>query len=144
MNDEVIEVIVHGTPVAKGRPRFNTKTGRTYTDTKTATYENLVRLAFVEKYPDFKPLEGALTLSVMACFPIPVSWSKKRRERAQNNRIYKTSRPDADNLVKSVCDGLNGVLWLDDAQIVNLHVYKMYSTYPRTEITVWEEDESNE
>lgn len=142
MHDGSIELIVYGTPVAKGRPRFSAKTGRTYTDSKTASYENLIRLAFMEKYPDFEPLEGALSLSVMACFPIPVSWSKKKRAGASENRIKKTSRPDADNLVKSVCDGLNGVLWHDDAQIVNLHVYKMYSTYPRTEITVWEEEEN--
>jgi Holliday junction resolvase RusA-like endonuclease len=33
-------------------------------------------------------------------------------------------RGDVDNYVKSLLDGLNGVAYDDDKQVVNLHAYK--------------------
>lgn len=36
-----------------------------------------------------------------------------------------TSTPDADNIAKSVLDALNGAAWADDAQVDELHVYKL-------------------
>ena len=45
--------------------------------------------------------------------------------------FYKPARPtaktrygDIDNLAKAVLDACNGILWLDDSQIVELHGYK--------------------
>lgn len=35
--------------------------------------------------------------------------------------------PDTDNLAKFVMDSLNGTYYKDDAQIVDLHVQKMYA-----------------
>jgi Holliday junction resolvase RusA-like endonuclease len=46
-------------------------------------------------------------------------------------------RRDADNCVKSICDGLNGVLWDDDAQVVEMSVRKdLDRDNPRAEVTV--------
>ena len=39
---------------------------------------------------------------------------------------HKTGRPDLDNLIKGVMDALNGILWLDDAQVVRIHAGKEY------------------
>jgi len=36
-------------------------------------------------------------------------------------------KPDCDNLAKSVCDALNGILWDDDRQICRLVVEKWYA-----------------
>ena len=35
-------------------------------------------------------------------------------------------RVDCDNLSKCVLDALNGIAWLDDAQVVDLHVQKVF------------------
>lgn len=35
-----------------------------------------------------------------------------------------TVTPDADNIAKAVLDGLNGIAYEDDKQVVELHVYK--------------------
>lgn len=40
------------------------------------------------------------------------------------NITAKTQYGDIDNLVKAVFDAGNGILWLDDSQIVELHTYK--------------------
>ena len=41
-------------------------------------------------------------------------------------KIWHTTTPDADNLVKMVCDALNGVFWKDDSFIVQLYALKTY------------------
>lgn len=36
----------------------------------------------------------------------------------------KTSKPDLDNLAKAVMDSLNGVCWIDDAQVCRIVLSK--------------------
>ncbi|WP_420828129.1 RusA family crossover junction endodeoxyribonuclease [Ligilactobacillus apodemi] len=40
--------------------------------------------------------------------------------------------------MKSTLDALNGILWTDDAHIVDLHAHKYYSDDPHIDITVTE------
>lgn len=50
-------------------------------------------------------------------------------------------RPDLDNFIKAVTDGLNGVLYADDAQICELWAVKIYDLTqagPRIEIALEE------
>ena len=70
---------VPGVPVAKGRPRVTIRGGRprAYTPEKTEKYENLVRLAFREEFPDAEPAAGPIILEFRAYFPVPKSFSKK-------------------------------------------------------------------
>lgn len=39
-----------------------------------------------------------------------------------------TQRPDGDNVLKAILDGLNGKAYLDDAQVIETHVYKRERT----------------
>ena len=95
-----------------------------------------MRLAYSEAYPDRIPSENPVALSVDAYFSIPKSWSKKKKALAADCMIWKTSRPDLDNIVKSVSDGLNEVAWKDDAQIYMLQAWKGFSENPRTEVEI--------
>lgn len=135
----ILRFTVPGEPVAKGRPRF-TRAGRSYTPTKTERYENLVRMSYVQKYGNRKPAEVPLQLSIRAIFPIPKSWSKKKRAAAEADNVPKISRPDLDNVLKAVADGLNGVAWTDDSLIYSLEAWKGYGTIPRVEVIIWIED----
>ena len=47
-------------------------------------------------------------------------------------------KPDLDNYIKSAFDALNGVLWADDAMVVDLHAKKFYSEHPHITIEVSE------
>lgn len=80
-----IEFTVDGEPVGKGRPRF-TRSGHTYTPEKTADYEQLVKLSFRNKYPDFKPILKVIPLSVVICaeFPIPKNICRNARLEIKN------------------------------------------------------------
>lgn len=115
---------VPGKPVAKGRPRFarHGKSVQTYSDVKTANYEALVSwyatLAMVGK----AKLEGPLRAEIRVTLAVPQSWSKKKRAAA----VYPVCRPDIDNQIKSAIDGINGVVFADDAQICELYASKRY------------------
>lgn len=81
-----------------------------------------------------------LTLNPVACeitaiFPRPQSKTKKR---GPNPRLSHTSKPDCDNVAKSVCDALNGVAWKDDSQVVHLVVRKFVAAADENARTIIE------
>jgi Holliday junction resolvase RusA-like endonuclease len=65
---------------------------------------------------------------------VPQSWSGKKQRAALAGEIRPTSKPDIDNVVKAIFDGLNGVAWRDDVQVVSLTVRKHYSATPRVDV----------
>lgn len=99
----------------KRRPRIVTKGGHAHAYTPTATLEEeaIVGACYRgEKYT------GAVRLTLHIFKALPKS-RPKRIERERN-----TSKPDIDNVLKAVMDGLNAVAYDDDAQICEVHVYK--------------------
>ena len=131
---------VPGVPVAKGRPRVTIRGGRprAYTPEKTEKYENLVRLAFREEFPDAEPAAGPISLVIRAYFPVPKSYSKKKKQLAVVGLLHKTTTPDLDNIQKAIQDGLNGVAFADDSQIVEYKAMKGFSLVPRADIIITE------
>ena len=129
---------IPGQPVAKGRPKFARQGSfvRTYTPEKTATYENLVKLAATEAMSGRPPIEGPVELWLDINLQIPASWSKKRQRDAAAGLVAATKKPDADNVLKAVKDGMNGIVWLDDAQAVEYRISKRYSTSPCVQVSV--------
>jgi Holliday junction resolvase RusA-like endonuclease len=130
----ILHLTVPGAPVAWARARVR-RDGRMYTHPKqVAAMDNIRWLA---KEAGWEPLEGPVMLTVEAFMPIPASWSKKRQARVYGR--FHTVKPDLGNLVKLVEDSLNGVGYSDDAQIARYgdRTGKLYSSFPRLEITVW-------
>lgn len=137
MND--IFIRVNGIPVGKGRPRFSKhgKLIKVYTPEKTADYEELVRLSYMEQAGNIRfEKDIPLKVDIKAFFPIPKSISKKKAELIRSGVVRHTHRPDADNIAKAVLDALNGLTFHDDAQICELTVVKLYSDSPATEIVI--------
>src|SRR5262249_36244715 len=103
---------VPGRPVAKQRARVTFVRGRplAYTPGKSPEHEESVR--WHAKAARIRRQHGELHLAV---------------------RFY-GSRGDADNLLKSLLDALNGVAYEDDRQVVEFHV-RVYrdARDPRTE-----------
>ena len=47
--------------------------------------------------------------------------------------------PDGDNILKIVCDALNGLAWKDDTQVAEMTVRKRYSkTEAFVRVRIWE------
>ena len=131
----MIEIVLLGKPVAKGRPRFNRESGRAYTPEKTVKYETMLRYAAEQVMGARPPLEGPLRLEMSVVAPIPASWPKKKQAAALAGELRPTGKPDVDNFMK-VIDSCNLVVWIDDSQIVDAHLKKTYGDKPRMEIRV--------
>lgn len=86
-----------------------------------------------------EPLETPVSVYLYFRLPIPKSHPKKRQEACLSGFERHTKRPDLDNLAKSVLDGLNGVIWQDDSQIVSLHLTKVYASAPGVDVYIREE-----
>jgi Holliday junction resolvase RusA-like endonuclease len=132
-----IEIVLPGLPRGKGRPRFAKRGAfvKGYTDEQTASYEGALRMAGAMAMGGREPLQGALAVDMVAVFPVPASWSKRKAADALSGAVRPTGKPDCDNIMK-VIDGLNAVVWKDDAQIVRATITKRYGTIPELVISV--------
>lgn len=141
----MISFTIFGEPIAQGRPRASTVNGqvRLYDPNKSRDYKQYVRLAAADHKPE-NLLEGELELTVDVYRPIPKSMPKYKREMAIEGKLRPITKPDVDNYVKGIKDGLSGIIWQDDKQVVSLVVRKWYSETPRVEITVCEVGEIGE
>ena len=134
-----LSITIPGPPIPKGRGRATSIGGhaRIYTPTRTRRYEDLIRLEGGRAMEGRELLSGPLSVEVRAFVPIPKSLNKARTAAALDGTLRPTTRPDCDNYAKLV-DGLNGVAWADDAQIVSLLATKHYSDRPRLELVAEE------
>lgn len=139
-----VEIVMHGDPNGKGRAKFSGRivngkvVGRAYTPEKTRNFEeNLAWAAQVAMAG--RPLyDGPLEVEVWAHMAIPASKPKKWIGAALFGLIFPTKKPDVDNFAKSALDSCNKVVFVDDAQVVDLHVYKRFSAQPRLEVKIRE------
>jgi Holliday junction resolvase RusA-like endonuclease len=86
-------------------------------------------------------LWGALELRVDIHLRVPPSWPVWRRAAALEGLVRPTARPDSTNLLKALEDACNGVLWGDDAQVVDSHAHRWYcagAELERAEVVVQE------
>lgn len=128
------DFIIHAAPVGKARPRVTTH--GTYTPKKTKDYEALVQREYKAQCRDIYFGTGAIAVMIEAYYPIPKSASKTKRQRMLSGEIRPTVKPDADNVMKAVCDALNGIAYYDDAQIVESHFLKLYGEEPKVHVTI--------
>ena len=101
-----------------------------YTPLKTRQLETTIRdFALIEMLKQrFGKIEAPMPVkaAIVAVFPVPDSYSKKRKADCLSGREAPTKKPDTDNIAKLVLDSLNGLAYDDDSQIVQLTVTKVY------------------
>lgn len=134
----IVAFNIPGQPVAKGRPKFARRGAHVvaYTPAATVSYENLVKMAATLAMHGVEPTAGPVALTVSLNMQIPASWSNKRRALAAAGSIAATKKPDADNVLKGIKDGCNGIIWRDDAQVVRIVLEKRYSETPGAHVEV--------
>lgn len=124
--------VIPGKPFAKQRPRFSRRNGRAFTPKETVSFEQTVGAIAVKHFPT--PIQGPVRLKVAATFIPAPSWSKKKTA-AHINRPH-MQRPDLDNIVKAISDGLNRIAYADDGQIVQVEASKIWGPHAQTVVTV--------
>lgn len=129
---------VPGEPQGKGRARVGKIGGhaRMFTPAKTVAYEGLIAMAAQQAMKGAQQMAGPCAVEVEAIFAIPASASKAKRAAMLQGYIRPTKNPDGDNILKAVCDGINGVVWADDVQAVDARVVKRYGATPGVHVMV--------
>jgi Holliday junction resolvase RusA-like endonuclease len=129
---------IYGEPVPKGRPRFSTR-GKfpvAYTPEKTKNYESEVAMMAKAAMGASEPLEGALEAFIYVTFAVPASYSKKRTEACLSGQEKHTKKPDMDNVVKYVIDGMDKIVFENDSQFTSIHATKVYGEVAKVEVLV--------
>ena len=132
-NNLELQFEIPGIPVGKGRPYFVKKTGVAFTPMKTRQYELLVGNTALDLRKNNDPWPHPIQAIIVAIFPIPVSWPKKKQLMA-HDQLIPPAKPDADNIAKIILDSLNKIVFLDDVQVVSLFVIKKFGLHPKVQV----------
>jgi len=132
---------VEGTPVGKGRPKFARRGNfvSTYTPEKTRSYENAIRKVVKAAMGSSEPLETPISVYLYITKPVPSSYSKKRSKDCLTGIERPMKKPDGDNILKCFLDAMNGIVYVDDVQVVDFHVKVVYGTIGLVEVLVKED-----
>lgn len=130
-----IKFKILGKPRGKQRPRMCIRFGKqiTYTPKQTTEYEKLVKASYIAVSRTFFEKDVPLEVNILAFFSGKYS-----------NNDWMTKKPDSDNIIKIILDGLNKVAFYDDAQVCKLYFEKRYAEVPRVEITIKNLKEKNQ
>lgn len=138
-----MKIIVKGNPIAKQRPRIarfkkgDTSFVRMYSPKKTVNYETLIKMKAGDVINH--PFEGPIKLTVSFYLSRPKRLIHKTKHMTE---CYTDKKPDIENLVKAVMDGLNGVAYHDDSQVVELIARKKYHAMDNEKFKTTEVKES--
>jgi len=122
---DLITIIINATPYGWAVPRV---TGRVTYNPKSRQKSEYIRQ--VRRQYSAEPLEGALSIDLRFYMSLPASWSRAKKNRATDNEIMHTSKPDIDNMCKAAIDALKGIVFADDNQICQLYAKKVYAEKP--------------
>jgi Holliday junction resolvase RusA-like endonuclease len=135
--------VVPGEPKGKGRPIFSKRGNHVNVRTPPATkdYEEKVAWCFYEQCGTYEyEKDVPLSMDVTAYFAIPKSVTKAKRSQMLSCDLKVTKRPDFDNILKIIADGLNMIAYHDDSQLTNVSFRKLYSDNPRVIVTLKEDN----
>ena len=107
-----MQIFIPGKPQGKGRPRY--WKGHAVTPESTRKCER------------YGVSDKPIAIEITAFYLVPKSWSKKKQAAVYAGEIKPTVKPDIDNIVKIVLDGLNGVAFTDDKQVIEIQAQKCY------------------
>lgn len=133
-----VSFVVPGEAVGKGRPRVSTIGGhaRMFTPQKTANYETLIAMAAQQAMSGRELIGGPVMMEMKIIVSVAASWSKKKTAEALAGDVMPTKKPDADNVLKAICDGINGIVFKDDVQVVNVSLSKRFGEIPGVSVRV--------
>lgn len=129
--------LIDETPLPKKRHRMSFINGKVRSYDPQSKEKNASRLQIVEQLRRVgiqKPLTEPLSIKAIFYMGPPASWSAVKQREASWWHHY-SKKPDCDNLCKYILDCLNGLLYADDCQIVQLCAMKRFGK-ARTEVEV--------
>lgn len=127
VNDPMRSVVfvVVGDPVGKERARSGSNSARHLTPKKTREYEHHVAWSAVDVLERTMPCDREL-------------WPTECQVYLDLNIYHRNGRkPDSDNVVKAIADGLSGILWKDDRHVLpRVWLETWPDKCPRVEVSI--------
>ncbi len=128
-----LTITVRDTPRPGGSktPGFNHKTGKAFVrpaNKHTATWRDSVRSAALLAYQG-PPLRGAFRVDCTFYFNRPQAHFRSGKNwhlMKDDAPMHHTKMPDRTKLLRSTEDALTGIIWVDDAQVVDGIIAKAY------------------
>ena len=109
-----------------------------YVRQEETTYRTTIawcaRTAMRSKVPTKQPV----ALLIHAFMPIFESWNWKKKQAARSGLLAPTGKPDFDNIGKVAADAMKGIVWDDDAAVIDGRIIKRYSDRPALRVEVRE------
>ena len=127
--------VLSGNPIPQKQTRFSCRGGfpRAYDPSK----KDLEMIQWqIKPFAPETPLLGPICIWTMFFLPIPKGTSKAKRDQMMRRIILPVVPPDDDNLSYIITNAMKKIVYEDDKQICERHVYKVYDNIPRTEIIV--------
>lgn len=126
-----VTLVVYGKPQAKGStkafiPKGWTRPILTSTNKQLVPWSQQITSMAISLNA---PLLEGVAVSVTADFYLAKPNSARRR-------VWPIVKPDGDKLLRAILDSLTGVLFKDDAQVVDMRARKHYGDPERVEITL--------
>ncbi len=84
----------------------------------------------------FVPFKGPIYLSIVFMLPRPAGHFGKHGNLLRSAAAWPLKRPDTTKLLRSTEDALTHVVWMDDAQVVEMVVCKIYGSPIGAEINI--------
>lgn len=109
-------------PIPQARPRFGQ--GRAYEPKRCTAYKAQIKNAGRAAMDGNPPMTGEIHCSIRLY----------RKYKSTSRRFG-----DLDNLLKSILDGLNGITFVDDSQVVKCTIEKHTAPIPHVDITLSDE-----
>lgn len=133
-----IRFTIPGNPRGKQRPRLCKFNGKNYvyTPKETVNYEDLVKSSYLAEYNLCFEKDVPLEVLILAAFSIPKKIKRGLKSLMAAGVLLPTKRPDCDNIIKIILDGLNGVAYHDDSQICRVSLKKIYSENPGVAVLI--------
>lgn len=117
----MIRIEILGDAIPAARPRYSR--GRVYQPKRNAEYRERIQAACRDVMGSDAPLECEVKVRV-----------KVYRKYKRGSRLF----GDVDNHLKAIFDGMNKIVFADDAQVVYCEVQKhVDKEHPRTEIEIF-------
>lgn len=115
--------------VPQGRPRF-TRTGFAYDPPQSRQFKVAFGQLVLSQLQGTSPMCGALKVTIR------IFRAADKFKKGATSKRY----GDIDNILKGILDALTATkaVWLDDKQIVELHVYKGLAATPKVELEIEE------
>lgn len=130
----LVRFSVPGKGIGKGRAR-STASGHHYTPKKTENAEAVVKLycdqAMKRSKVETIPAMQAVGIIIHIWMHVPQTIKGYKLKKAERTDLlqysYPVGKPDSDNVQKLVMDAMNGVAWMDDSQVSQVHVHRHYT-----------------